>query len=76
LYCPRAGSRANCGEISHEETIAVCLNFASHLAEVDLSAAGEGKWSVLLSTAMRSEDTLCGEVTLYSNEVLILERTA
>jgi alpha-glucosidase len=61
----------------HEgQTIAVCLNFASHLAKVDLSAAGEGKWSVLLSTVTRSEGTPRGEVTLYSNEVLILEQAA
>ncbi len=61
----------------NRQAVLVCLNFAARLARFDLSATGPGKWKVLLSTVTRSGEGMkvSGEVTLYANEGLVLERT-
>jgi alpha-glucosidase len=58
------------------QQVLVCLNFASRPAGVDLGAAGDGEWKVLLSSVTRSGEGMKvgGEVTLYANEALVVER--
>jgi len=58
------------------QRVLVCLNFAARPAHIDLSLAEGREWKVLLSTATRSGEGMraAGEVTLYANEALLLER--
>jgi alpha-glucosidase len=58
------------------QRILVCLNFAARPAQVNLRAVGDGEWHVLLSTAVRGEDTLQGVAMLYANEALVMEGAA
>jgi len=58
------------------QRVLVCLNFASRPARFDASAAGDGEWKALLSTVTHRGEGMKagGEVTLYPNEALVLER--
>ncbi len=58
------------------QKVLVCLNFASRPTKINLGAAGEGEWEVMLSTVTRGGERMrvSGEVTLYTNEALVMER--
>jgi alpha-glucosidase len=58
------------------QQVLVCLNFASRPARFDPSEADDGEWKALLSTVTHRGEGMGvgGEVTLYPNEALVLER--
>jgi len=56
------------------QQVLICLNFTAHPTEVDLSRAGDGAWRCVFSTAAHGQRVPRGEVTLYANEALVLER--